>query len=88
MITEISQRRISLPKDFTSRSNQRPTEKPTDILPKLPTEIGTEKSTKNAPKPKTDSLQTKLKPKPNYVSNHREISITIPNHDYTATEPR
>jgi len=27
------------------------TEKPMDILPKLPTEIATEKSTKNAPKP-------------------------------------
>ena len=41
---------------------QMTTEKPTDILPKLPTEMATEKSTKSAPKPKKDSLQTKLKP--------------------------
>jgi len=38
------------------------TENPTDILPKLPIEMTTEKSTKNAPKPKKDSLQTKLMP--------------------------
>jgi len=41
---------------------QMTTEKPTDNLPKLPTEMATEKSTKNAPKSKKNSLQTKLKP--------------------------
>jgi len=38
------------------------TEKPTNILPKLPTEMAAEKSTKNAPKPKEDSPQIKHKP--------------------------
>ena len=41
---------------------QMTTEKPTDILPKVPTGMPTKNSTKNAPKPKKDSLQTKLKP--------------------------
>jgi hypothetical protein len=64
------------------------TEKPTDILPKLPTEMATEKSTKNARKPKIDSLQMKREAEPNSVSNQREITMTILNHDYTATEQR
>jgi hypothetical protein len=55
------------------------TEKPTDILPKLPTEMATEKSTKNAPKPKKDSLQTKLKP--------NRITCRITDFDYN-TESR
>jgi len=29
-----------------------------------------------------------VKAEPNYLSNHEEITITIPIHDYTATEPR
>jgi hypothetical protein len=32
------------------------TEKPTDIIPKMPTEMGTKKSNKNSPKLKRDSL--------------------------------
>jgi hypothetical protein len=75
IITEISQWRISPPKDFTWRSRgvpgalqnysgqmpyrtesritlpeayQMTTEKPTDILPKLPTEMAAEKSTKKS----------------------------------------
>jgi hypothetical protein len=66
---------------------QMTTEMPTDILPKLPTEMPTEKSTKNAPRRKKDSLQ--MKRKPNRISCQiTEITITIQNHDYTATEPR
>jgi len=53
---------------------QRPTEKPTDILPKLPTEIAAEKSTTNAPKPKIVSLQMKLKP--------NRITCRITDFDY------
>jgi len=49
--------RTTLPEAY-----QMTTKKPTDILPKLPTEMATEKLTKNAPKLKKDSLQTKLKP--------------------------
>jgi hypothetical protein len=30
----------------------------------------------------------KTQAEPNYVSKHREITNTILNHDYTATEPR
>jgi len=63
------------------------TEKPMDILPKLPTEMATEKSTKNAPKPNKDSLRMKLKPN-RLTCQITEITITIQNHDYTATEPR
>jgi len=64
------------------------TQKPMDILLKLPTEIATEKWIKNAPKPTKDSLQMKLKAEPNYMSTYRKILITIPNHDCTATESR
>jgi len=64
------------------------TEKPTDILPKLPTEMAAAMSTKNPPKPKEDSPQDEAKAEPNYVSNHREITITIQNHNYTTTAPR
>jgi hypothetical protein len=49
--------RITLPETY-----QITTEKPMDILPKLPTEMATEKSTKNIPKPKEDSLQMKQTP--------------------------
>ena len=38
------------------------TEESTDILPMLPTEMAPEQSTKNAPKPKNNTLQMKLKP--------------------------
>jgi len=101
-ITEISQRRMSLPR--TSHGDrtrglpgaqpdkatdgdvyQMTAEKPMDIIPKRPTEMVTEKSIKNATK--KDSLQTKLKPN-RITCRIREITITIPNHDYTATEPR
>jgi hypothetical protein len=43
------------------------------------------------PIPTIVSAETQLyeaNAKPNYVSNHREVTTTIPNHDYTATEPR
>jgi hypothetical protein len=49
------------------------TAKPTDILPKLPTGMDTEMSTKNALKPKKDSLQMKQKPELKHVSNNRDI---------------
>ena len=95
-----------MPKDFTWRSIGLPgalqyqatlpevywitTKKPTDIIPKQPTEMATEKSTKNAPKPKNDSLQMK----PNRITYPiTDISITIPNHEkspevHKSTEPR
>jgi hypothetical protein len=74
--------RTTLPEAY-----QMTTEKPSDILPKLSTEMATEKLTKNAPKRKKDSLQ--MKQKPNRITCQiREISITIRNHDYTVTEPR
>jgi hypothetical protein len=38
------------------------TEKPMDIVPKQPNEMAAEKSTKNTPKQKEDSLQMKQKP--------------------------
>jgi len=53
------------------------TEKPMDNLPKLPTKMASEMSTKNALKPKEDSPQDVAKAEPNHVSNHREIKITI-----------
>jgi len=74
--------RTTLPEAY-----QMTTEKPTDIIPKRPTEMATEQSTKNAPTPNEDNLQ--MKQKPNRITCRiREITIMIQNHVYTATEPR
>jgi len=79
----------------TEQNAEPPYQRPTKWLPRSQQIIHRsclprwpEMSTKNPLKPKNDMSADEVKAKPHSVSNHREISITIPIQDYIATEPR